>query len=659
MISPRTAILVVSLALAPLSLSSPATSAAAEGAVTWHLEQPKPPKPPPGVSESQVPIALGAISDIEFWAPNRGLLLTAGNPPTIPPGVWAYNGVEWHELATVCGATVHGSNHGSIAWAGPEDFWTVSDGRPGQVAESGVFREPPLEDNTLCHFSGGHVVASYAHPAFQADSYQAMRAAGCIPPSPPAATSTDCWFAGDPLPEPQIGAFQLHWNGSTLEAEPYPGEGHPVEDLRLFGGHLYESVRLSPGDRVAKQEVEPSVIHGINRERVLPTFEPEKGVISYGFGEFPEALGFLHLSAADGSLWGAAGSVSPAELPENSAHGEVTVVRRSAEGTWSQLIGPAPAHPLGKDLFPEEASLLPEGAERAAVTSIAAEPGTNSAWLGLAPQEARSPTARAVILRISAEGKVSEAQTLPSAEEQLEGIGPKGEAARLACPAVNDCWLATTQGWLFHLAPEGERHMPVDTDPAFANLITYRPPDLGLPQVPPDAPPPDTSGLVEEPPSYGGAFAESSSALIKQKISVSLLSNLHSRLLHGSTLELRFHLAVKASVRLLAKRHKSVVASTPTRTLAAGNRKLLLRLNPHSWPTKLDLQTHALAPLPTVTVNQPVGGPEHGGVGANTVGTGLTVLPNVPSFAGFGSGSESPPRSRAGSGSFTGSGSLP
>ena len=51
------------------------------------------------------------------------------------------------------------------------------------------------------------------------------------------------------------------------------------------------------------------------------------------------------------------------------------------------------------------------------------------------------------------------------------------------------------------------------------------------------------------------------------------------------------------------------------RTLAAGNRKLLLRLNRSEWPTKLSLQTHALAPLPTTTVKEAVGGPEHGGGG--------------------------------------------
>ena len=59
------------------------------------LEQPLPPNFPTGEIAS-TPIGLGRIGDIEFWAPNRGLLITAGNPPTIPAGIWAYNGVGWH-----------------------------------------------------------------------------------------------------------------------------------------------------------------------------------------------------------------------------------------------------------------------------------------------------------------------------------------------------------------------------------------------------------------------------------------------------------------------------------------------------------------------------------------------------------------------------------
>jgi hypothetical protein len=49
---------------------------------------------------------------------------------------------------------------------------------------------------------------------------------------------------------------------------------------------------------------------------------------------------------------------------------------------------------------------------------------------------------------------------------------------------------------------------------------------------------------------------------------------------------------------------------------------LLLRLNPHRWPTKLELKTHPLAPLPTVAASG-------GGAGTETVSTRLVVLPNL------------------------------
>ena len=619
--------LVLTLVLATtLALTAAVTPAAAQEA-TWRLEQPAPPPPPPGVSASSLPIPLGEIGDIEFWAPNRGLLITRGNEPTIPAGVWAYNGVEWHELATECGAT-----DGSIAWAGPGEFWTVSDGRAGQANQlhAGIEEAPPLEDNTLCHFAGGQIVASYAHPAFEADSYQAMHGAACLGPS-------DCWFGGDPLPEPQIGAFHLHWNGSSLEAEPYPGEGHAVEDLQAFEGHLYESVSIAFGDPMANREqVELPALHRINPEGVQPAFQPERSLPLYGGDELAEALGPLRLSAAEGALWAAAG----AESPEHGEPGQVTVVRRAGH-SWSQLIGPE--HPLGPILpadRPEELELLGGEAKAAPVRAIAAEPQTGDAWLALAPVKnssaENSPDQRAVLVRVSAAGAVLGEVTLPSAGEQAAAIGPKGAAAKLTCPAADDCWLTTTQGWLFHLAPENERTIARDEHESeyFHGLITFRPEDLGLPQVSADAPPPDTSGLVEEPPNYGGTFAETKVPAIETEVQAALLSDLHSRLVGGRTLELRFHLAVKARVRLLAERHKKVVASTPMRTLTAGNRKLLLRLNRREWPTKLSLQTHPLAPLPTTTTKEAVGGPEHGsGSVSNTVSTGLTVLPQVPTFA--------------------------
>ena len=99
-------------------------------------------------------------------------------------------------------------------------------------------------------------------------------------------------------------------------------------------------------------------------------------------------------------------------------------------------------------------------------------------------------------------------------------------------------------------------------------------------------------------------------------VRVPLLSGVHSRLLHRTTLELRFHLSVKARVRLIAKRRRSVVASTPNRTLDAGNRSLRLRLNVHRWPTKLALQTHALGPLKTTSTRE-------AGPSSNEVSTSL------------------------------------
>jgi hypothetical protein len=151
---------------------------------------------------------------------------------------------------------------------------------------------------------------------------------------------------------------------------------------------------------------------------------------------------------------------------------------------------------------------------------------------------------------------------------------------------------------LFHLAPEGERQLPRDTDPAFNGLIGPRPEDEGLPQVAPDAPPADDSGLLGEPPLAALKLPEVAPEA-ETRVPVALLTKIHTRLVRGTMLELRFHLAVKARVRLLAMRKKRVVASTPNRTFAAGDRHMTLRLNPKRWPTALKLQTHALAPLPT------------------------------------------------------------
>ncbi len=565
------------LALAASVLAGPAKARAEalgdDGGAEWRLVPITPPELP-GQPDAGVAIGLGPVGDIEFWAPNRGLLITAGSGSTIGPGLWAYNGLRWHQLSTVCGAT-----DGRIAWAGADEFWTVSDGRPGQAANA--HGDPaPVEDDTLCHFLDGAVVGSYASPAFLASSYQPMDAAACL-------SAGDCWFGGASLPEPGIGSFHLHFNGATgaVEAVPYLGEGHPVVDMSAFDGSIYESVRLEQGDPVAEHLAEPPPLHLINRLGVSPTFEPIGGLPLYSPGEFPEALDGLLLSADGEALWAAAGARG--ETPEGSDPAELTIIRYTPSLGWSQVVGAeaTPADPLAGDV----------------VRGIAAEPGTQAAWVALAgASEANNdPTASATVARVDPDGNVTDVETLPSTGEREAGIGPKGAASRISCPAPHECWLATTQGWLFQLSadPGGASPGGVDNDPAFAGPITYRPPDAGLPQELPDAPPPNESGLPEEPPVQ---LQEALPASQAPRVSVALASGMRVKLLAGLTLQLRFHLAVRARVKLLAKRHATVVAATSTHTFGAGNHSLLLRLQRSRWPTALELQANALAPLPTV-----------------------------------------------------------
>jgi hypothetical protein len=592
MISAARALFAATLLAASLATLTHAVTAAAapladDGGASWRLEQPPPPEAPPGVTGSLTPVGLGKVGDIQFWAPNRGLLITAGNGATIPPGLWAYNGRGWHELSTVCGAS-----DGRIVWAGPEDFWTISDGRPGQTSDANG-NPAPLADNTLCHFENGHVVASYGSLAFRADSYQAMHAAACLSPS-------DCWFAGEALPS-HGGSFHLHWDGTALTAEPYTQDAYTVASLHSFGGQFYEGVQLQ-----APLGGEASALRTINPKGVVPQFESLSGLPFYGGSEFPTALQALQLSDADGALWAGAGGVS--ETPPGSDPGQVTVARHDGEG-WHQLVGAA-SEPSGAALFGD-----------AVLSSLAAEPGSEAAWLALDPRsdfEQPSPVAPAHVVRLSASGSISSEDDvlLPASEE----AGPKGGAAKIACPAAHECWLATTEGWLYHLSLNPQE-LPLDTDPAFAGPITERPPDAGVPQVQPDTLPPDNSGLLGEPPASLGTLPENPKEQ-PPLVRVALLSHIHSRLVRGSTLELRFHLAAKARVRLLARRKQRLVASTAQQVLRAGNRRLLLRLDPRRWPTKLQLQTHALAPLPTAPAGE--GG---GAGGSQTVSTRFAVLP--------------------------------
>jgi hypothetical protein len=126
---------------------------------SWSFAPAQAPPAPAGVASAPYGVPVGAVGEISFWAPNRGVLITGGTESAGGPvsaGVYAYNGVSWHQLATECG-----SAEGRVVWAGPDEFWTISDQRAGQlIASSGEQFEAPAV--SLCRFANGAIAASYA-----------------------------------------------------------------------------------------------------------------------------------------------------------------------------------------------------------------------------------------------------------------------------------------------------------------------------------------------------------------------------------------------------------------------------------------------------------------------------------------------------------------
>lgn len=209
---------------------------------------------------------------------------------------------------------------------------------------------------------------------------------------------------------------------------------------------------------------------------------------------------------------------------------------------------------------------------------------------------------------------------------EAQHVGQLGSAGPIACPAQNDCWLATSEGWLFHLTevpaeanePGRAAGYPEDTDQDLAGVITFRPPDEGVPQLPPNEPPPDTSlanQLPAPPPTTTAVQATTT------RTNKALVTDVSSHVLHRYDLELSFKLAVKARVQLVASRKSRRVAQTAAKTLKAGKHNLMLRLNPRKWPNKINLKATPLEALPTEEVKGVSGQTVAPPVSSNTVGT--------------------------------------
>jgi hypothetical protein len=598
-----------------------ASVAHADGAASWRFAPAQAPPAPAGTPAAPYALPVGEVGELSFWAPNRGLLITGGTEDpwggSVSPGLYAYDGVDWHQLSTVCGG-----GSGRIAWAGPDDFWTIADQRGGQLL-SAPQSAGELKSISLCHFLDGAVVGSYAMPLQQAGSYLAMDAAACLAPS-------DCWFGGQ---DGAGGAFHLHWDGSSVTVV-YEPAGFPVSDMVAFEGSIYQSVQIQGFEASPSN---PALIHTIAPAGSSTTFNDVfmfagRPLPEYGRGVAPAALQGLSLGT-DGSplgegatqLWGAANPVLGSALPRGANAGALTVLRY-AGGSWSQIVpnthGESPL-PSTVELSGTASTQVTGGpSERGASGAIAPEPGSESAWVSLFNTERRTDAELALL---NADG------TLAGPPEELPGpqdpVGFRGVAGPITCPAQHDCWMATNAGrdpvtgdqsvpgWLFHLT-DGTVQTP-NADPLFDGsdgVISYRPPDSGVPVIYPDVPPIDNSLANQQPPAAPSAPPAGAAAATAPKVkSKPLVEHIKSVFLHHRVLVISFTLTARAHVQLIARHKRQVVAKTANKSLRSGRHELSLSLNPAHWPTGLQFKATP------VGATAPSGGP---GPTTNTISTG-------------------------------------
>ncbi len=516
-----------------------AMPAAAEPA--WRLEQPAPPAGAP------FKVALGAPGDLQFWAPNRGLLAVEGNA-LIPRGLFVFDGAGWRQLSVVCGGSADTTR---IAWAGPAEFWTIS--APSR---------PRLGNGTtICRYKDGQVVASYGTLPQSADPYQPMNAATCV-------SADDCWFGGAQARDPsgsRSGAFRLHWDGTRFTSS-YGPQGRAITDFESLGGELYESVLVGPGPEQAQPPAnrDPENVPLLLHARAGTAFASDPFEPGANAGVAADGTELLAMDATARRIWAVGGGAAsgPAAPTDGAvARPPIAVVRDPGDTAFRELPLAAPPGTFGAtDRF----------------VDVAAIPGTNDAWVAVQPfADRRSVNARAKVARIDGDTGEVTVVRLP-----LAGSG-RGAATRIACPAADSCWLATYGGWLFHLTDGAP--LPVDRDPAFASLITFRPNESAA-QFVPDAPPVDDSLLLAPPPAVEEQPAPP--AVTETRRVKAVLTKVRSRL-RRTTLVVSFTLARRARVQIIGRRGTRTVARSANRLLRPGRRSVSVKLDRRRWPTRL------------------------------------------------------------------------
>jgi hypothetical protein len=526
------------------------------GEATWRLEQPAPP------AGARFTAPLGTPDDMEFLAPNEGLLSVEGNA-VVPTGLFFWNGRTWHQLSTVCGGSGEASR---IAWAGPDEFWTITEPSEPRVG-SGL---------ALCHFKDGVVVGSYSTPLQSPDPFRPLDAAACNGPD-------DCWFAGIASEDPtgqRVGAFHLHWDGANLTSS-YQPQGRAVSGLAVLDGTFYEStlVGTQAGDTTdpvtlaTPEPFGPILIHRLAGEQFTGA-----NFIPFPYPGVPAEGVELLAAKSDGSdLWlSGGGAASGPAAPHDGSVPSPPLAVHYNEPFFQQA-------PIDTSLFGTEDRFV----------DISPVPGTSTAWVAdQALSERGSSTNRAKVALIGADGSVA-LQTLPAS-----GAG-RGSAQLVAATGPEEAWMATSAGWLFHYT-DGAL-LPEDTDPSWDSTITQRP-NESVAQFVSDTPPPDDSQLFAPPP----VQVETKASGEAQGLVIPALLKDIRVARHGLTVTISFQLTRLADVQLVAKLHGKIVARTRDLRLKPGSRRLVLSFQRKRWPDALSFKTKELTkPKPV-----PASGPE-------------------------------------------------
>lgn len=547
---------------APLALAAALalTLAPAAGATpSWH-EVPVAPPPGPDGAPPPFPVPLGAISDIEFWAPNRGLMAVAGNN-VVPAGLYSWNGQTWRQYASVCGGSAAQTR---IAWAGPTEFWTTAQWRLDRSAGQG--------DNTsLCRFSAGAVAQSFASAPEDPFPYAAMDAAACAAPS-------DCWFGGNAITNgTRRGAFHLHWDGSALE-EVDGQQGRAISDLAALGGRFYETTFLGPerGTPTAPDLTFPESPPKLLHQLISGNFRNESFTPASLLDPSKAAVELQALQADGARLWVVGGPAASGPSSQTAGTRTGPVLGRLVSGAVIQAS-------LRSGVFSPDDSFF----------DVAPLPGTDQAWVAVAPYNGApdlpaTESARGRLVRLRDDGTVLEDVTLPAAPAT-----PEGAILHVACATANDCWAGTVDGEVWRWSEPGQSYAP-DADPAFNGpVIADRPPDRSIPQFTPDTPPIDDSLRFAPPPPPPPPPTPMPPQAKRYR---ALLSKLKvSR--RGMTIVIRFKLARRARLQFTGRdRRNRVVARTRRARLAPGTHKLTMKARRSRWPRRIRYTFRDLAP---------------------------------------------------------------